>query len=101
MILVYAPCQSVDVAKTIAKLLVERKLAGKVDIMPTHSVSLTDGGAAEAEGAAMIINTIDKRVQEVEDVVREYYHDGIPCIATISLFRLNRDFKDWLISATM
>ena len=100
MIFIYVPCQNLDMAKTIAKLLVEKRMAGKVDIMPTNSVTRENGGMVEAQGATMIIMTIDKHVQDIEDIVREHYHDGVPCMATISLYRLNRDFKDWLIAAT-
>ena len=100
MIFIYVPCQNLDTAKTIAKILVEKRMAGKVDIMPTNSFSRNDGGVAEVSGATMIIMTIDKHVQDIEDIVREYYQDGVPCMATITLYRLNRDFKDWLISAT-
>ena len=100
MIFIYVPCQNLDTAKTIAKLLVEKKMAGKVDIMPTNSFTRENGGVIEAQGSTMIIMTIDKHVQDIEDVVREHYQDGVPCMATISLYRLNRDFKDWLIAAT-
>ena len=100
MIFIHVPCQNLDTAKTIAKLLVEKRMAGKVDIMPTNSVSRENGGVIEAPGATMIIMTIDKHVQDIEDIVREYYKGGVPCMATISLYRLNRDFKDWLIAAT-
>ena len=100
MIFIYVPCQNLDTAKTIAKLLVEKRMAGKVDIMPTNSVSLENNGVVETSGATMIIMTTDNHIQGIEDIVREYYHDGVPCIATISLYRLNRDFKDWLIGAT-
>jgi len=79
---------------------VEKRKAGKVDVMPTNSFSKENGGVAEVSGATMIIMTIDKHVQDIEDIVREYYQDGVPCMATISLYRLNRDFKDWLISST-
>ena len=75
-------------------------MAGKVDSMPTNSFSRANGGVAEVSGATMIIMTIDKHVQDIEDVVREYYQDGVPCMATITLYRLNRDFKDWLIAST-
>lgn len=101
MIFIYVPCQNLDTAKTIAKILVEKRMAGKVDILPTNSVSLENGRVAETTGATMIIMTIDKHVQGIEDIVREYYQDGVPCMATISLYRLNRDFKDWLINATI
>ncbi|MCX6722312.1 MAG: divalent cation tolerance protein CutA [Candidatus Staskawiczbacteria bacterium] len=100
MIFIYVPCQNLDTAKNIAKLLVEKRMAGKVDIMPTNSVSWTAEGVAETQGATMIIMTIDKHVQDIEDIVREHYKGGIPCMATITLYRLNRDFKDWLIAST-
>jgi periplasmic divalent cation tolerance protein len=100
MIFIYVPCQDLDTAKVIAKILVEKRMAGKVDIMPTNSFSRDNGGVAEVSGATMIIMTIDKHVQDIEDIVREYYQDGVPCMATISLYRLNRDFKDWLIAST-
>jgi len=100
MIFIHVPCQNLDTAKIIAKLLVEKRLAGKVDIMLTNSVSRVNGGVNEASGATMIIMTIDKHVQDIEDIVREHYQGGVPCMATISLYRLNRDFKDWLIDAT-
>jgi uncharacterized protein involved in tolerance to divalent cations len=100
MIFIYVPCQNLDTAKTIAKLLVEKRLAGKVDIMLTNSFCRDNGGVAEIAGATMIIMTIDKHVQDIEDAVRDYHQDGVPCMATITLYRLNRDFKDWLINAT-
>lgn len=100
MIFLYVPCQSLDVAKIIAKILVERRMAGSVDIMPTQSVRQENGQTVESSGSVMIVKTIDKHIQGIEDVVREHYHNGIPCIASITLYRLNRDFKDWLIGAT-
>jgi uncharacterized protein involved in tolerance to divalent cations len=94
------PCQTLDTAKTIAKALVEKRMAGKVDVMLTNSFSRVAEGVAEVSGATIIIMTIDKHVQGVEDIVREHYQDGVPCMATITLYRLNREFKDWLIAAT-
>lgn len=101
MIFIYVPCQSVDVAKTIAKILIEKRMAGTVDVLPAHLFRQENGGVAETSGSVMVIKTIDKHVQDIEDVVREHHQNGIPCIATISLYRLNRDFKDWLINATI
>jgi len=107
MIFIYVPCQTLDTAKIIARVLVEKRMAGKVDIMLTNSFTHVDnppsgeaGGVAEVSGAAMLIMTIDKHVQDIEDIVREHYQDGVPCMATISLYRLNREFKDWLIAST-
>ena len=100
MIFIYVPCQDLETAKKISKILVEKKMAGKVDIMPTNTISREAGGIIETQGATMIIMTIDKHVQGVEDLVREHYHDGVPCMATITLYRLNHEFKEWLIAST-
>jgi len=100
MIFIYVPFQNAETAKTVAKLLVEKKMAGRVDLMPIRSFYRQNGAVAETTGANMIVHTIDKHINPIEDLVREYYQDGVPCIASISLYRLNRDFKDWLISST-
>jgi periplasmic divalent cation tolerance protein len=100
MIFIYVTCKNLDMAKTIAKSLVEKRMAGSVDIMLTTSVFQVKEGASEADGAIMIIKTIDKHIQGIEDIVREHYQNGTPCIASITLYRLNRDFKDKLIAAT-
>lgn len=100
MVFIYVPCQNIDTAKIIAKILVEKKIAGKVDIMPTNSISRENGEVTEVLGATMVIMTIDKHIQDIEDIVREHYQGGVPCMATITLYRLNRDFKDWLIAST-
>jgi len=100
MIFIYVPCQNVDTAKAIAKILVERRMAGKVDIMPTSTVSLINAEAIEESGATMIIKTIDRHIQGIEEVVMAHHKDSTPCVATIALSRMNREFKDWLLGAT-
>jgi len=100
MIFIYVPCQNIDTAKVVAKILVDKRIAGKVDIMPTNSIYRVADGVTETQGATMVIMTIDRHIQDIEDIVREHYQGGVPCMATISLYRLNRDFKDWLIAST-
>lgn len=75
-------------------------MAGSVDLMPSRSFNRENGQVIETTGAVMIVKTIDKHIQDIEDIIRENHHDGIPCIASITLYRLNRDFKDWLIAST-
>lgn len=100
MIFIYVPFQNVDTAKAIAKLLVEKRMAGSVDLMPSRSFNRENGEIEETTGAVMIVKTIDKHIQGVEDLVKENYQGGVPCFATITLYRLNREFKDWLIAST-
>ena len=100
MIFLYVPCKNIDEAKKIGKVLIEKRMAGRVDIIPTQSVFRGARGIEETEGVAMFVKTIDKKIQEVEDIVREYHSNRIPCIATFMLYRMNREFKEWLITST-
>jgi uncharacterized protein involved in tolerance to divalent cations len=105
VIFIYVSFNNVETAKAVGKLLVEKRMAGSVDLMPSRSFNRDNdpsgqGEVKETTGAVMIIKTIDKHIQDIEDIIRENHHDGIPCIASIKLYRLNRDFKDWLIAST-
>ena len=100
MVFLYVPCKNIEEAKTISKLMVQQRVAGRIDIVPTQSVFQGDNGLEETEGAAMIVKALDKKVQDVEDIVREHHKDRIPCIATFMLYRLNREFKEWLVAST-
>ncbi len=94
------PFKNVDTAKTIAKLLVEKRMAGSVDVLPIRSYHRVNGDVAETPGATIIVKTIERHIQGIEEVIAENYHEEVPCVATIALHRLNREFKDWLINST-
>lgn len=100
MIFLYVFCKDINEAKTIGTLLVTHRAAGKVDIIPVQSMFRQKEGVQEREGAAMIIQTIDKRIRDVEDIVRQHQVGRTSCVASFTLYRLNREFKDWLIAST-
>lgn len=97
MVFLYVTCRDFDEAKKISRTLVERKAAGWVNISPVQAVYREDGEVKEAEGISLVVKTIESKVQEVEDIVRGLHSSKIPCIASFSLHRLNREYKDWLI----
>ncbi|TSC75127.1 MAG: hypothetical protein G01um101430_628 [Parcubacteria group bacterium Gr01-1014_30] len=71
-----------------------------MDIIPVQSIFREREGIQEREGAAMIVKTIDKKIQDVEDVVRQHQLNRTSCIASFALYRLNREFKEWLVAST-
>jgi len=98
MIFLYVTCKNIDEAKGIAKELLNRKAAACTNIMPISSMYLHDGNITEGTETAMIIKTIDSKVGDVEDIVRESHSYRAPCIASLSLHRLNREYKEWITS---
>ena len=101
MIFLYIPCKNIDEAKKISKILIDKKVAGQVDMMPIQSISRSSQGIKEEDGVAMFVKTTDKNIQEIEDIVRQYQADKIPCVATFMLYRMNREYKEWLIGSTV
>lgn len=102
MVFLYVTCKNTEEARRLAKMLVEERAAGWVNVTPAHAVYRQGGEVKEAaDGAAIIVKTIESKVQHVEDVVRANHTSRIPCIAAFSLYRLNREYKDWLISTVV
>ncbi len=98
MVFLYVTCKDMDEAKKIGKELIEQKVAGCVNIDPIHSLYRgNDGKVGIVEEVAMIIKTIDSKVQQAEDIVHKLHSYTVPCIASFALFRLNREYKEWLM----
>lgn len=98
MVFLYVTCKSQDEARKISHELISRKAAGWVNISPIQSFYRDNDEVKEREGNALLIKTIESKVQAVEDIVREVHTSKIPCIASLSLYRMNKEYKDWLIS---
>lgn len=98
MVFVYVTCSSEEEAKKLGKILLEKKAAGCVNIFPISSIYSEDGNLKEVGEYALIAKTIDSKVQATEDIVRENHSYEIPFIGTLSLNRLNREYKEWLMS---
>ncbi|MEY4731347.1 MAG: hypothetical protein RL681_293 [Candidatus Parcubacteria bacterium] len=90
--------KSMEEAEALARELVQRKAAGIVSVAPIKSFYPGEGGVLEREEALLKVTTIDSKVQEVEDIVREKSGGKLPRVISFSLFRIAREYKDWLSS---
>jgi periplasmic divalent cation tolerance protein len=98
MVFLYVTCKNIEEARRISRELVRKKAAGCVNIMPINSIYKDGDDLRETEETAMIVKTIDSKVQEAEDIVRSIHSYKVPCIASFALHRLNREYKEWLTS---
>ena len=96
MVFIYITCASEEEAKRVGQNLLDRGAAGCVNIFPIHSMYRDGGKPREAEEYALIIKTIESKVQATEDVIKEHHSYKIPCVATFALLRMNREYKEWL-----
>ncbi|HDH31655.1 MAG TPA: divalent-cation tolerance protein CutA [Candidatus Wolfebacteria bacterium] len=96
MIFIYTTCQTADEAKKIGKMIIEKKLAGCVNIWPINSMYFWKNEFKEEEETVLLIKTIEARLQEIEDLIQGSHSYSVPCIATIDIKRINRPYKEWL-----
>ena len=94
MVFLYITCQSNAEAKGLAQKLLARRAVGNVNLFPILSLKRTDGEIKESSEVAVLVETSDQKVQEIEEMVRELH--TIPRVCTVAMFRLNREHKEWL-----
>ena len=94
MILIYTTCPNMDEAKRIGKVIINRRLASAVNAWPAHSAFCWKDEFREGEGAVVLIRTLEKKLQEIEDLLAAELKGGIPCIASFNVYRINRPYKE-------
>lgn len=97
MIFIYTSCQNIEEAKRLAGLVLEKKLAGDIDIWPIDSLRLSEAGVKEEKEAAVLMKTNEAKLAEIESVILGNHSYKIPCVAAIDVRRLNREYKEWLV----
>ena len=98
MVFLYITCKNEEEAKKISHELIMQKAAACVNAHPIRSVYPEGGAVKDVSEIALIAKTSESKIQHVEDIVRALHSYKTPCVATFSLSRLNREYKDWLIS---
>jgi len=99
MVFLYVTCKNMEEAKKIGRELINHRAAGWVNISPTEAMYRENGELKETDGASLMVKTIESKVPDVEDITRRLHSNAVPCVASFSLYRLNREYKDWLIKS--
>lgn len=97
MVFIYTTCGNPREARKLGGMLVEKKLAGCVNIWPIESIYAWKGEIKEDDEAVLLIKTIESKVAEIENLILKNHSYSTPIIATIDLHRINREYKEWLM----
>lgn len=97
MVFIHVTYRDEEEAKKVSKLVLEQGLAGTIDLSRMSSLQLTPEGLVSHPGIAILIKTVEAKVQEIENLIHEQNnHKTPPCIGVINLFRVNKEYKEWL-----
>ncbi|MEK7143997.1 MAG: divalent-cation tolerance protein CutA [Patescibacteria group bacterium] len=97
MVFIYTTCQNSEEARKIGKMIVEKKLAGCVNIWPIESIYFWEEKIREDNEAVLLIKTTESKVAEIENIILSNHSYAVPIIATIDIHRINREYKEWLM----
>lgn len=97
MLFIYTTSTDQEKARELAKILVEKKWAAAVNFWPTKSIYVSKGEAKEGEGVILFIRTLEKHLQDIEDYLTASHLGGTPCVASLSVYRINRHYKEHLV----
>ncbi|GBF22605.1 periplasmic divalent cation tolerance protein [Candidatus Gastranaerophilus sp. (ex Termes propinquus)] len=87
---------SKDVAKEIAKMLVERRLAACVQMFPIESVYLWRGEICEEGEVALFIKSKTDMFEKIEAAIVESHPYEVPEIVAVSLDRGSEAYFGWI-----
>jgi periplasmic divalent cation tolerance protein len=95
--LVYITASDSAEARTIARALVESRLAACVNIIGNmNSVYRWEGEIREDKEVVVIAKTVDDRVPELVRKVKALHSYECPCITAVPIDGGNPDFLKWI-----
>ncbi len=94
MVFLYITCHNEEQARSLGKALLARRAAGNIHFFPAFAMNRGKGEAAETKEIVMLVQTVDQKVQEIEDIIRNM--KAVPKICVIAMSRLSREHKEWL-----
>ncbi len=101
---VYITVRNKAEALTIARALVEKRLAACVNILPGMiSVYRWDGEVQDDEEVVVIAKTRDFRVPAITETVKALHSYDVPCVVSIPIQddEGNKTFLDWIKQETL
>ena len=85
-------------AETIARALVEQKLAACVQISPIRSVYRWDGEVQDDPELRLLIKTTRDRYAAVEALLKELHSYDLPAVVALDIAAASAEYADWVAS---
>jgi periplasmic divalent cation tolerance protein len=91
---------SLDEGRRMAHLLVERRLAACVNIIPSlTSIYRWQGAVEEAQEVMLLMKTAYDRLPALEAAVRELHSYEVPEFLALDVASGSQPYLDWLLSS--
>ena len=99
-IIILTTVPSTKEGERIASILVEKKLAACVNILPKMtSVYRWENKINKDDEFLLIIKTAEYLEQEVHDIIRDNHSYEVPEIITLAIKNIDKKYSEWLNSS--
>jgi periplasmic divalent cation tolerance protein len=96
--IVYCTVANMKAAKSIARVLVDKKLAACCNIIPAvNSIYCWKGEVAESEEVLMLIKTTQRKYEQLEKEIKMIHSYSVPEIIATKLETGSSAYIDWII----
>ncbi|MCE2929266.1 MAG: divalent-cation tolerance protein CutA [Candidatus Caenarcaniphilales bacterium] len=96
-LLIYVPCANIDEAKTIARELINSKLAACANIIPQiYSIYNWESKICEDNETLLLLKSAKHLYEKLVTMIKANHSYACPCIASIPFENCNSDYLYWL-----
>lgn len=100
--IVYVIVVSMDEAQTIARDVVDKKLAACANILPgITSIYRWEGAVQEDTETALILKSTAKNIAALTDAIKVIHSYDCPCVVALPIKDGNIDFLNWIAQETI
>ncbi len=94
---VYCTTSSMEEARRISKILVEKRLAACVNLIPEiYSIYQWQGKIEESQEIALIAKTTTECLENLKKTIIKHHSYECPCIVALPMVGGNQDFLAWI-----
>jgi periplasmic divalent cation tolerance protein len=98
LIVVMVTCPSEEEALEISNLVVRKRLAACVNIVPIRSIYEWQGALEDQKEQLLLIKTIKDRFEEMRDMIKSVHSYDIPEIIAFDISAASPDYAYWIIN---
>lgn len=99
MVLVYTTAENENEAGRIGQILIEKKLAACVNIIPgMKSIYRWKGEIENGDECIMLVKTLERNVNRITEVIKDMHSYELPCILVIPIIDGLKEYLDYIRS---
>ena len=99
-VMVITTCGEKETAKSIAKLLVEKRLAACVQMLPIESVYLWEGNVCDDNEIALLIKAKTMMFDKIAETIKKNHNCEVPEIIQIPITDGLPEYLKWIDECT-